>query len=359
MPRLLLALYLTFSISAFADDTLRLIFAGDVMQHITQIKAAETDVGVYRYDSCFSFLKEEIKNADFSVANLELTCAGAPYSGYPMFSAPDAIVEALKNAGFNLLSTANNHCCDKGAKGIERTIDVLDKYNLYHVGTYKNCIEKSYRYPQIVEHNGFKLAFLAYTYGTNGMAVPALNLVNLIDTVQMAVDIELAKQQNPDIIIALMHWGEEYKLKPSAAQQRIGEFLLARGVRLIIGSHPHVIQQMETQIDSTGHITSSVVYSLGNAVSNQSFPNTNIGALAHISLVKKENETTIADTKYSLTVCHRPREKGRTRYYIIPSNTLLNKKQLFGSSDYILLDSIVDKTRKRLNGGNMNFGEKR
>jgi poly-gamma-glutamate synthesis protein (capsule biosynthesis protein) len=226
------------------------------------------------------------------------------------------------------------------------------------VGTYKNSWDKTCHYPQIVEHNGFKLAFLAYTYGTNEIAVPASNLVNLIDTVQMAVDIELAKQQNPNIIIALMHWGKEYKLKPDTIQQQISEFLISNGVRLIIGSHPHVIQPMETQIDSTGNITSSVVYSLGNAVSNQSMENTDIGALAHISLVKDEEKTTIAYTKYSLIVRHRPREQGKPRYYIIPSNILLDKKQLFSFADYTSLNRIIEKTRRRLNENNVNFEEK-
>ena len=355
---LLILSVIVFANFASANDTLRLVFLGDIMQHMPQIEAAKTSDGTYNYDSCFSFIKDEISYADFRIANLEFTLAGAPYSGYPCFSAPDAIAEALQKAGIDLLTTANNHSCDRGAKGIERTLDVLDELDFYHLGTYRNLSEKTFLHPYIVETKGFRLAFLTYTYGTNGIPIPAPTIVNLIDTAQMSADIELAKRYSPDMIICLIHWGQEYQLKQNAEQKKLADFMISRGVKLIMGSHPHVIQPMETHTDSVGNITSAITYSLGNAVSNQNGENTNIGAIAHIALAKNDTATSIIDCKYSLILRHRPKEKGKTKYYIMPSNTLLNNRNLFNDIEYNSLSKTLENTRKRLTRDNINFEER-
>ena len=355
---LLITVYFIFISQLFCNDTLRLVFVGDIMQHTSQINAAKQPNGTYNYDSCFSFLANEIKYADFKVANLELTLADAPYSGYPCFSAPDAIAEILKKTGFDFLSTANNHCCDKGAKGVNRTLDVIENLNLYHAGTYRNIAEKTLSYPQIVDVKGFRLAFLSYTYGTNGLPVVYPNMVNLIDTAEIRNDVELAKKYNPDMIICLLHWGLEYQLKQNEEQKRLADFIFARGINLIIGSHPHVIQPMEARKDAEGNITSAVVYSLGNAVSNQNQEHTDVGAVAHIALVKNETETKIADCKYSLILRHRPTENGKTKFYIIPTTTLQKQRHLFTVKDYLSMVQIAENTRKRLNANNKNFEEK-
>jgi poly-gamma-glutamate synthesis protein (capsule biosynthesis protein) len=360
MKRLLLiiAAYFVSANILFCNDTLRLVFAGDMMQHTPQITAAKQQDGTYNYDSCFIFLANEIKYADFKVANLELTLANAPYSGYPCFSAPDAIAETLKKTGFDLLSTVNNHSCDKGAKGVNRTLDVLDKLNIRHTGTYRNIAEKTLSYPYIADVKGFRLAFLAYTYDTNGLPVVYPNIVNLIDTAEIAHDVELAKKYNPDMIICVIHWGLEYQLKQNEEQKRLADFMFARGINLIIGSHPHVIQPMEARKDSDGNITSAVVYSLGNAVSNQNQEHTDIGALAHITLVKNAAGTKISDCKYSLILRHRPTENGKTKFYIVPATVLQKRRHLFTVKDYLSMMKIFESTRKRLNADNKNFEDR-
>ena len=361
MKRLLLfvILYFVFASQLFCNDTLRLVFMGDVMQHGPQINAAKEQNGTYNYDSCFFFLANEIKYADFKVANLELTLAGAPYSGYPCFSAPDAVAEALKKTGFDLLSTSNNHSCDRGAKGITRTLDVLGELNFYHTGTYRNSAEKTFSHPHIVDVKGFRLAFIAYTYGTNGLPVVYPTIVNLIDTAEIAKDVELVKKYNPDMIICLLHWGLEYQLKQNEEQKMLADFIIAHGVNLVIGSHPHVIQPMETRKDLEGNINSAIVYSLGNAVSNQNYEHTDIGALAHIALVKNETETKIVDCKYSFILRHRPIENGKTKFYVIPTKILEHRRSLFTVKDYLSMTQIVENTRKRLNANNKDFEEKK
>ena len=139
---------------------LSMIFVGDVMQHQTQLDAARNPVtGVYEYDSCFKYVRSLISSYDVAVANLEVTLAGPPYSGYPQFSAPDVLALALKNAGFDYLSTANNHSCDRGRKGIERTIRVLDSLKIPHTGTFKDSIERARNYPLIINKNGINSSF--------------------------------------------------------------------------------------------------------------------------------------------------------------------------------------------------------
>jgi poly-gamma-glutamate synthesis protein (capsule biosynthesis protein) len=329
------------------------------MQHMPQIDAAKMPNGTYDYDSCFSFVANEIKYADFKVANLELTLAGAPYSGYPCFSAPDAIAETLKKTGINLLSTANNHSCDRGSKGITRTLDVIDRLGMYHTGTYRNIAEKMFSHPQIIDIKGFRIAFMSYTYGTNGLPVTYPNIVNMIDTADIANDIKLAKQRNPDMIICLIHWGLEYQLKHNSEQKMLAEFMTSHGINLIIGSHPHVVQPMETQTDADGNIKSAVVYSLGNAVSNQNYEHTDIGAMAHIALVKNDTATKIADCKYSLILRHRHVENRKTNFYIIPANKFYDSRQLFTETEHAALRKTLESTRKRLNVANKNFPEKK
>ena len=195
-------------------DTLSLLFAGDLMQHQRQINAARTATGGYDYSSYFEYVKDEIQSADFAIANLEVTLGGKPYKGYPAFSAPDEYLTAIHNAGFNVLITANNHSLDRGRKGLERTIQLIDSLKIPHAGTYLNAEERENKYPLLLEKKGFRIAILNYTYGTNGIPVTPPNIVNYIDTTIISKDIEASKTLNPDAIIACMHWGIEYQSLP-------------------------------------------------------------------------------------------------------------------------------------------------
>ena len=153
------------------NDTTEVAFVGDAMQHGPQLRAAAQSDGSYDYSDCFALIEDDIKAADYAVANLECPLGGAPYQGYPLFSAPDAYALQLQKSGFDLLLTANNHCMDAGSKGAERTVKALDEMGMGHIGTYLNADDRSKRLPYIVDVNGLKIAFLTYTYGTNGIPV--------------------------------------------------------------------------------------------------------------------------------------------------------------------------------------------
>ena len=295
-----------------------LLFAGDLMQHQGQINAARTPAG-YDYSDCFKYVKEAISRADTAVANLEVTLGGKPYRGYPAFSAPDEYLSAIREAGFNVLITANNHCLDRGKKGLERTILMLDSLRIPYAGTYTNAETREQRYPLMIEKNGFRIVLLNYTYGTNGLKATSPNIVNYIDKETMALDIRKAKALQPDVLIACIHWGEEYQSLPNREQTSLADWLLQQGVTHIIGSHPHVVQPMELRTDSTAGSRHAVVYSLGNFISNMSARRTDGGILFKLEL-EKDSITRVTNCEYGLVWTSRPVLSRKKNYILYPIN---------------------------------------
>lgn len=288
------------------------------MQHQSQINAARTTTG-YDYSTCFEYVKEEIGKADLAIANLEVTLGGKPYKGYPAFSAPDEFLTAIHDAGFNVLVTANNHSLDRGKSGLERTIRLIDSLQIPHAGTYANSEEREKKYPLLLEKNGFRIALLNYTYGTNGISVTPPNIVNYIDTLIIAKDIEASKALQPDVIIACMHWGIEYQSLPDKEQKFLTDWLLQKGVNHIIGSHPHVVQPIEVRTDSLTNDKHLVVYSLGNYISNMSARRTDGGLMVKMELVK-DSIVRLNNCEYSLVWTARPAQSGEKNHQLLPVN---------------------------------------
>jgi len=263
-----------------------LLFVGDLMQHSPQFIRARQPDGSFNYDVCFEEVKPYIEAADVAIGNLEVTLGGPPYTGYPCFSAPDDWLYAIKDAGFDMLTTSNNHCLDRGRRGLERTLMMTDSLALHTLGTYRNADERRERYPLVLEKNGIRFAFLTYTYGMNGFETEQPNIVNVVDTVVMKKDILLARSMRPDVIIAIMHWGTEYKLQPDSYQRHYAQWLLENGVDHIIGGHPHVIQptMYVPYADKPDYHT--VVWSQGNFISNMSAPHTTEGTMITLTFRK-------------------------------------------------------------------------
>ena len=298
---------------------LTLLFAGDLMQHKGQIDAARQADGTYDYSDCFRLVKEEIGKADIAIGNLEVTLGGKPYTGYPTFSAPDEYLAAIKDAGFDVLITANNHCLDRRRKGLERTLFMLDSLQIPHTGTFINQEERDKHSPLLLEQNGFRIVLLNYTYGTNGIPVTAPNVVNYIDKSLMEKDIRAARALNPDALIACMHWGIEYQSLPSKEQISLADWLLQQGVTHVIGSHPHVVQPMELRTDSVTGQQHAVVYSLGNFISNMSARRTDGGLLFKLELTK-DSITRVSNCAYSLVWTARPVLSQKKNFMLYPIN---------------------------------------
>lgn len=241
-------------------DSAEIVFAGDAMQHQRQIDAARQSDGTLSYDTYFTAIRPYISSADFAVVNLETPLGGAPYSGYPMFCAHDNYLTAIADAGFDLVLSANNHILDRRDRGLRRTIETFEKNNMPYLGIYRHRAHRDSVLPMIHDINGFKIAFLNYTYGTNGISKTTDVEIDYIDRELIASDVRKAREKGAELIAACIHWGDEYKLLPNASQKSLAKYLSGLGIEMIIGGHPHVIQPMELKKIPTpaNHISSSI-----------------------------------------------------------------------------------------------------
>jgi poly-gamma-glutamate synthesis protein (capsule biosynthesis protein) len=329
------------------DTVVSLIFAGDIMGHSPQFKAAyNTDTKEYNYDICFNNVKSYITVADFAVANLEVPIAGAPYSGFPNFSSPDALLDALKNAGYDVLLTANNHIADRGLKGIKRTIEQVQKRGFLYAGSYLNAAQKDTIYPLILTKNNFKIALLNYSYSTNGNPVNKPFLVNMIDTAQIINDLEKAKTL-ANFTVVCIHWGEEYKTQANAAQRKLATIMVKNGADLIIGGHPHVVQNAE-YLTNTENMQVPVFYSVGNSISNQRELNTNGGIMVRVKIGVKSKR--ILETSYLPVYVHKGTLNSVFQYHLIPTPDFIAAPEKFKipASDSTALMIFDKNTQERL-----------
>ena len=250
-------------VSEPAPVRVRLLFAGDVMQHFPQVTAARCGDG-FDYRGVFAYLRRRFHAADLVVVNLETTLTRTDrYTGYPCFRSPVALADALRDAGVDVAVLANNHCCDNGAEGIRTSVEELDRCGIRHTGAFADSADYKKNNPLYLTYCGIRLAIVNYTYGTNGMPVPEGTVVNLIDTVRMAADLAAARASGVDFIVACVHWGDEYQRRENAAQRSLAAFLRRHGTDVVVGSHPHVIQPWVADLS---HV---VLYSLGNVVSSR------------------------------------------------------------------------------------------
>lgn len=333
----------------------KLVVCGDVMSHSTNIDDS-WDEAKQEYD----FLREMgnvrpwIESADYAVANLETTLAADRYSGYPAFRTPDAMAYNLKDLGFDMLLTANNHCMDAGFSGVCRTLDVLDEVGIAHVGTSRTQAEADSDIV-LADVGGVSVAFLGYTYGTNGFPLSkdapfSVNLFNKdyltnltdLDKERVAADLAKAKALEPDLIAVMIHWGVEYQTKPNDYQKKVADFLIENGADLILGGHPHVLQPVEKTRTVTladgGEKTAFVAYSLGNFLSGQltkNDPHVDSTVILSITL-ERDNETgrtRVADWEYA-PIYRTDDKSAPVRFvlldpYTVPDNALAQAEVAF------------------------------
>ena len=303
--------------------TIHMAVIGDVMSHSTNFKNAyDSSSKDYDFSNVFKNIKSKISDADIAIGNLETTFAGSSrnYSGYPNFNTPDELATNLKDLGIDILSTANNHCMDKGYTGLTRTLDILDKAEISHSGTSRS--EEEQNTILVRDVNGIKIALLSYTYGTNGITVPSDKkyAVNMIDKELIKKHINLAKEQNVDLICVNMHWGIEYKLKQNKEQEELADFLFENGVDRIFGSHPHVLEPMEKRTITLEDGTTKegfVIYSLGNFMSGQIYAHTKSTVILDLQITKNsDGKISIDSVNYTPIYLYDKgaSSKSRTRY---------------------------------------------
>lgn len=253
-------------------SNLLLAVIGDLMFHDDQlISAYDEEKDRYDFKPMFSDVKPILSDADVTLANFETTLGGEAigFKGYPQFNSPDEVVDAIKDAGVDIVTTANNHILDTKKEGLFRTLEVLEEKGVKSVGTYINSDRSRIL---IHEEKDIKIAILAYTsvMNSSGREYPEDELhtmVNFLTEENINRDIKEAKEKKADLIIALVHWGVEYEREPSEEQIKYANLLAEKGVDLILGSHPHVIQPTDTI--KTNEKDVFVIYSMGNFISNQ------------------------------------------------------------------------------------------
>lgn len=340
----------------------RLVAVGDIMMHSPQIPAAyDVTTDTYRFDGYFTHVKPELEG-DWVIANLETPLAGKDaggYSGYPMFNAPESLADAIRNAGFNIVTTANNHAMDRYEQGVLHTLKVVKDRGLIPVGTYES--QNARNQIEIVENNGISMAFLAYTYGTNGIPIPENKpyLVNVIDEVQIMNDIQRARAK-ADVITVSLHFGQEYHRQPSEQQISLAHQLIRAGADIILGSHPHVVQpyeMIEVENDTGVPRKGVVIYSLGNFISNQgpdqgTAKYTDVGVIFSVNVKKHMPEETIEIDidKAVPTWVHKYWENGKRQYRILPIEavTVAKTDAILTQSQYALLDDYLEEMEVHL-----------
>lgn len=320
-----------------------LVAVGDIMVHGPQLRAQyNLQKGEYDFSNNFRHIRPYIQEADLAIANLETTFGGKErgYSSFPMFNTPDTLADALKEVGFHIISTVNNHTIDTGSKGVFRTIEVLEERGLEVVGTRK---EEHLRNYIIKDIKDIKIGLTAYTYETpkygeyktlNGLKMPreVEGLVNSFsyealeeDLMKMEIIVNEMRKEGAELIVFYLHWGEEYQRQPNQYQKHIAEKLNSYGVDIIFGSHPHVIQPIEFIETEENPKKTLVVYSMGNILSNQRYEilenrYTEDGIIVKVKIRKdfEKKETTIDEVTYIPTWVHRYHNKGSVAYEIIP-----------------------------------------
>lgn len=335
-----------------------LTFTGDLMVHSYQYEAAyDRTTNTYDFSNNFTSVKKYFKKSDYVVGNLETTLGGTSIgiSDYPRFNSPDSFARALKNAGFDLLTTANNHCVDKGTDALIRTIDVLDKLKLDHIGTYKNKADSKKIF--IKEINGIQIAFISCTYGTNGLPYKYDYNVKILDE-QIYKDIKKARKL-ADFVIVLPHNGTEYAQTPSETYKAQYKKMLKCGADAVIASHPHVLQPMEyieipTGQDSTR--TGFIIYSMGNFISSQVTKPRDAGVILNLT-VKEEMPSAFVIDKVTVipTWCRFTDASFKRNFTVFSVYDILKmpekkRKSLIRDKDFARIQQIQLESTKTLLG---------
>lgn len=319
---------------------------GDYMNHITQIRQAKATN--YDFSDSFAVIKDIVGKSDLSIVNLETTIAksASDMSGYPEFATHENVIKAFKDTGFDVVSTANNHSYDRRLKGIDHTINTIEKYGLKRTGTFK---ENESTNPIIVDVKGIKVGFFSYSQMLNGYEKLMLNskrstAVNLINMEQIQKDVDYLNENHADIIMCYMHWGEEYSDYPNAYQKNTFKKLSDMGVDLVIGSHPHTIQKSD-MIENNGK-KSYCVYSMGNLVSDQresygQYYGVEIGVYSDIKIEKIGDKTTVKSFENKPYYVDKYTDDVTTRYVVVPVKQVLNSE-----INYTRKDKIISKLNR-------------
>lgn len=310
------------------SNSISMVAVGDCLIHRFVYTDASNGDGTYSFSKMFTEVEDLIKNYDLAFYNQESNIGGKALglSAYPRFNSPEEIGDDMINLGFNLVSLVNNHTMDKGEQGVINSVNYWKtKPGVYYTGEALSFEDRESNI-KILEKNGIKYAFFAYTTVTNGLMPPAGKeyLTNIYSKEKALEDISKVKDK-VDLIIVSMHWGEEYTTNPSSNQKQVAKELSEMGVNLVIGNHAHSLQPVEMINDTL------VFYALGNFIAAQDTPDKQTGAIVYFDINKdKDNKITFDNIKADLIYTY---FKGNINFKIYPytklDNNLLNNYQTY------------------------------
>ena len=291
-------------------ETVELVAVGDNLIHEGLYKTGMNSSGEWNYDHVYANVAEEIQAADLAIINQETIFINdrSKISAYPMFGSPPEIGDALVTTGFDVVLHASNHTVDKGKQGVWDTINFWKEKHPEITVLGINESPDDQETIDVVECNGIRFAMLNYTYGLNGLSMPADQpyLVNLLDKEKMTADIAKAKEIS-DMVVVFLHVGNEYVYQPSEASKQWVDFLLEQGVDIAINAHPHVLEPYTMLTREDGH-QMLVYYSVGNFASTQDRVPRLLGGMAKVTIEKRIHEEgtefTIKDYSLKPLVCH-------------------------------------------------------
>ncbi len=347
---------------------------GDILPHGPVIKAAEAAASGIGYDftGMFKYMKPYFQEYDYVVANLETTLGGpeaGEYMGWPRFNCPDSMIDALLDAGFTMMLTANNHAYDTGSKGFLRTQTVLKDKGMDYLGTVQNVADKNY---VIKDINGIKIGMVCYSYNTgidsqgckqlNGqhtMSAADSKLISTFNTsildsfyTEMQGVLNAMEADGAEATVVFIHWGDEYELVPDENQKAIAAKLCSMGVDVIVGGHPHEIQPFEV-LTANGH-TTYCLYSTGNALSNQRSETltdeankeyTEDGILFGVEFMKLKDGSVVVSALEALPYwLDKQTANGKDTYTMIPLDPKKDNWDTFGVLDVKDLSASYDRT---------------
>lgn len=333
-------------------DTAVIVFIGDVMMHSAQISGALQEDGTYCFDGCLNHIAGMLSEADVAVANMEFTLAGKPYTGYPCFSAPDSYPYHVADCGVDVFLTANNHILDKGSKGLVRTIEIYEKMKEERGILYTGCGMDKEAFdkvnPLYIWLKGIKTALVNFTYGTNLSGQEAYpSVLRQSDRQGIRNAIQKARAEGAELVIALPHWGQEYVHRHSKYQEEMALWLVDQGVDLIIGAHPHFVQDRGffCREDGGKETKTEVIYSLGNAISNMSATDTQVELMARVKVTRDENgKAVVLPVELEYLWCSLPgRFSGK--HTVIPVKEYIGRPEVWQSRyDYDKMVQSIKRT---------------
>lgn len=332
---------------------------GDLLIHDTVYMAAKSNEG-YDFTNHFIDIQDKIKNADITIGNLEVPIGLKDFSNYPSFRAPSQLANALKDTlDVEILSTASNHSLDKGFLGLKETLDCLDNVGIKHVGTARTQNESDTILIQDVK--GVKVAFLSYTYGTNGYPIPkdAPYCINIIDTEKIVEDSKKAKELGADFVVAKLHNGIEYQLNENSEQEILLKELVEKSeIDLYICDHPHVVQNIKkvSAIKDGKEKESIVIYSLGNFISDQRNEYTDTGIIAKANIVidiENPDNTHVKNIEYTPIFVDRNPSSSIKKYRVVDINEAIfnyenGTDNLISTAEYNRMIKYRDYYRNKL-----------